>query len=83
MEDSLEPYRLAVTKIELAIEKFIKEQRKLMFSEPIRARRRIDDMRAQYLLNKDTIGMFGHVGMMSEYTTLLNKFNKVLDGDLT
>jgi hypothetical protein len=80
---NLEAQKLAVTKLELKIEAFLKENKRQMFADPIRARRRIEDMRKQYLLDQHTIAMFVSVGMASEYTTLLKKFNKVLDGDLS
>lgn len=83
MEDKLEPQRLAVTKLELKIEEFLKKQKSLMFAEPFRARRRIEELRKDCLLNPKTINMFGYVGMMKEYTALLKKFNRVMDGDLT
>jgi hypothetical protein len=73
---------LAVTKLEIKLDKFLTEKKKEMLYRP-KAREEIEHVLHKYMLDLDTIGMFATVGMTTEYTALLNKFNKILDGDLT
>lgn len=73
---------IAVIKLELQLDKFLQKKKKEILYNP-RARGEIEKVLYQYMLNPDTVGMFATVGMTTEYTALLNKFNKLLDGDLT
>lgn len=81
-KDKKEQQLLAVTRLELEFDKFITKKKKEILYNPM-ARSEVERMLYQYMLNPDTVGMFATVGMTSEYTTLINKFNKLLDGDLT
>ena len=82
MEVNNEEKILAVTKLELQLDKFLQKKKKEILYNP-RARGEVEKVLYKYMLNPDTVGMFTTVGMVTEYTALLNKFNKLLDGDLT
>jgi hypothetical protein len=84
MEDKkLEARQVAVTKLELEFDKAFTAKKKEMLWNPIRARKEIEHMRKEYLLKPETVAMFSSVGLIQDYTNLLNRVNKVLDGDLT
>jgi hypothetical protein len=81
-DNILEQKKLAVTKLELKIREALLTKRKEILANP-RARREIEELRKNYMLDDHTIAMFISVGMATEYTNLLNQFNKILDGDLS
>jgi hypothetical protein len=81
--DNLEKFRVALTQFELKMTKSLNKLKKDMFVSPIRARKQIEELRQKYLLQENTILMFRRLGMLQEYTNLLNSYNRVLDGDLT
>tara|TARA_R110000822_G_scaffold177026_10_gene317082 strand:- start:3403 stop:3657 length:255 start_codon:yes stop_codon:yes gene_type:complete len=84
MEETREEQRkIAVVKLELTIDKALNNLKRQMLADPIRARAKVEEIRTKYMLNDDTIGMFASVGMITEYTTLLKKFNNLLDGVLS
>lgn len=82
-EDRLEQRKIAVTKLELNFDKFITTKKREMLADPIKTRFQVERVRKEFLLNQNTIDMFAAMDMAQEYTGILRKFNKLLDGDLT
>jgi hypothetical protein len=57
--------------------------KKRMLFAPIQAKKDLEKLRKNYILDDNTLAMFISVGMVTEYTNLLNRINRILDGDLS
>ena len=77
-----EQRKIAVTRLELVNTKQFEQLKTQMLVEPIRARKAIEELRKRFMLKPKLIQMFIDVDMVQEYTNLLNRFNKLMDGDL-
>lgn len=76
-----EKQQIAVTKLELKFTEFLNKKKKEVLYNS-RARGEIEKMRL-ILLDERTLAMFVKTDLVTDYTNLLNNFNKVLDGDLS
>jgi hypothetical protein len=74
---------IAVTKLELKLAECVTNCKKRMLFAPIQAKKDLEKLRKNYILDDNTLAMFISVGMVTEYTNLLNRINRILDGDLS
>lgn len=79
MDGDLEKFRVQMTKFEMKLRNFLKDMKKLYREEPRIARRELDKVRSQYLLDETTIFMFKRLGLLMDYTLLLKDYNRALD----
>lgn len=80
MKTKKELLEIEVTKLELALRKFLKKKKKEVLGD-FRVRSHVEEVREKYLLNEKTILMFRACGLIKDYTAILKDFNKFLDRD--